>query len=162
MKRLQDAMTIAMVYNVFTEGSAIIAGGCLRDLETGRDPKDVDILIEWESKADYREAEIMADRLGYTAHHCNETYGDNEDGQLRTVYKLTKAGKKPIDLIFLNCPVMERIENFPCNAAMVWLDKGIIRSNASYGRFMNSGKLEFYDTCLPKYKAKLLSYYPQG
>ena len=157
---LKDAKTIAMVYNVFKKDSAVIAGGCLRDIDTGREPKDIDILIEYESDADYREASMLANRLGYKLKE-NNTYGPEGENQLRFVIKMVHETKKPIDLIFLNCPVQERIDNFPCNASQVWLYKGTVCSTEEYDQFLITNKLEFYKSATKEYKERMLNYYPQ-
>lgn len=156
---LKDAKTIAMVYNVFAHDSARIAGGCLRDLYCGKPVKDVDILVEWESQADYRELEIMADRLGYTWRNYQEEYGCHEDGQLRSVYTLTKDGHLPIDIIFLNCSVQERIEQFPVNASMIWLEGDRLVTHEKFDSFYASGELEFTDTAPEEYIRRISDKY---
>lgn len=158
---MKDAQIIASVFNTFQEGSALIAGGYIRDLVLGRKPKDIDILVHWQDANDDREIEILANRLGYSILNCAEGYGQSETDNLRCVYKLTKIGELPIDVIFLNCTPMERIKNFPCNASMVWTDGTSVRHLPSFEQFRNTGVLEFYETCTEEYAARMHTYFPK-
>lgn len=166
-KHVKDAKLITSIFNTFKEGSAIIAGGYPRDLQLGREPRDIDILIEWESELDYDELRILADRLGYVVHDHSARYGDDEHGQMRCVMTLEPMFDKDhfaegvmIDVIFLNCPVFERIDNFPCNLSKVWLvgDK-VIES----GHFTDGNRckvMKFSVDCPAKYVERMKSYFP--
>lgn len=127
-KHIKDAKLITSIFNTFKEGSAIIAGGYPHDLQLGREPKDIDILVEWESKLDYNELAVLADRLGYSCRDYSDRYSDDVDGQLRRVVSLIPKLERGqfeenvvIDVIFLNCPVFERISKFPCTLSEAWL-----------------------------------------
>ena len=122
---LKDAQTIAMVVNVFKEDSAAIAGGCLRDMDTDRSPRDIDIIIEFEGPQDYAEVRILADRLGYFIQH-DTVYEANSfhSEQVVSVIKLIHKDKRavPIDVIFYKCTVEEAVREFSCNASKVYID----------------------------------------
>ena len=160
MNRLKDAMTIAMVYNVFKEGSARIAGGCLRDLKLGREPKDIDILIEYGNSKDYDEAHLLAERLGYSVENCSDGYEDTDDTNLRHVYKLTKVNKLPIDLIFLNCTVKEQIERFPCSLTEIWLEGHWINTTKEFGTSLQNQTLIFREDTPEEYRQRMIGYFP--
>lgn len=168
-KHVKDAKLITSIFNTFKEGSAIIAGGYPRDLQLGREPKDIDILVEWENKLDYDELTILADRLGYLCRDYSDRYDDHEDEQLRRVVSLIPKVEQgqfdevvAIDVIFLNCTVFERIYNFPCTISEVWLvGDGVAFSNA-FCRAVTKKVLYFrhnsaeYD----EYEARMKSYFP--
>lgn len=162
---LRDAKRIVGVFNVFDKGCAAIAGGCIRDIDTHRTPKDIDIIIHYQDVRDYRELEIQARFLGYECHYHGEGSGraniDNDDDPIRNVITLRKEGKLPIDVIFMDCPVEQAVENFPCNAVMVWLEGNTPKSLPQYDEFIKTTKLVFYKRATDEYKARLNSYYPQ-
>lgn len=161
MNRLKDAMTIAMVYNVFVEGSACIAGGCLRDMAIGsKEPKDIDLLIEWEGKVDYDELYIMADRLGYAVMFHGEDYGDMEDQNLRTVFTLTKEGELPIDVLFLNCSTDTYIENFSCGISKIWLLGKTLCKHADFRHAISNEVLQFTGNVSESYRERMIRYFP--
>ena len=169
-KHIKDAKLITSIFNTFKEGSAIIAGGYPRDLQLGREPKDIDILVEWESKLDYDELRILADRLGYVVHDHSERYGDDEHGQMRCVMTLEPmfdedhfAEGVMIDVIFLNCPVFERISKLPCTLSEAWLtESGDVNFSCDFSVAVLNKVLYFrhsnaeYD----EYEARMKSYFP--
>lgn len=168
-KYVKDAKLITSIFNTFKEGSAIIAGGYPRDLQLGREPKDIDILVEWESKLDYDELTILADRLGYTCRDYSDRYDDHEDGQLRRVVSLIPTfelgqseARVVIDVIFLNCPVFERIYNFPCTISEVWLVGDGVAFSSAFCSAITEKVLCFrhnsaeYD----EYEERIKSYFP--
>lgn len=167
-KHVKDAKLITSIFNTFKEGSAIIAGGYPRDLQLGRTPKDIDILVEWESKLDYDELTILADRLGYLCRGYSDRYDDHEDEQLRRVVSLIPKVEQgqfdevvAIDVIFLNCPVFERIYNFPCTLSEAWLEGDKVECSSAFNKAVCSKVLYFrhnsaeYD----EYEARMKSYF---
>lgn len=167
-KHVKDAKLITSIFNTFKEGSAIIAGGYPRDLQLGREPKDIDILVEWESKLDYDELRILADRLGYVVHDHTERYGDDEHGQMRCVMTLEPifdvdhfADGVMIDVIFLNCPVRERINNFPCTLSEAWLTTGGgVACSYEFHKAVLNKVMKFSVDCPAKYIERMKSYFP--
>jgi hypothetical protein len=134
---LRDAQRIVDVFNAFVGREvATIAGGCVRDYITGiKQPKDIDVIIEYTDYSDYAEIIILAKRLGYHVHDCSAT--GYEDNQIKRVFTLTcmpipfsntgkveNGHKLPIDVIFVSCTVEERIENFTCNISQVCIREG--------------------------------------
>jgi hypothetical protein len=157
----KDAKTIAMVFNTFVPNSALIAGGSIRDLLTERDPKDIDILVQWFDERDDQELLILADRLGYDTVDCSGTYDVQDIGDLRKVVKLTKDGEMPIDVIFLNCTPKERVKAFPCTASEVWLNGDTIESTSAFNEFVESRVLLFKYNASKEYINRMVHYYPQ-
>lgn len=169
-KHIKDAKLITSIFNTFKEGSAIIAGGYPRDLQLGREPKDIDILVEWTSKLDYDELTILADRLGYSCRDYSDRYDDHEDDQLRRVVSLIPKWERGqfeenvvIDVIFLNCPVFERISKFPCTLSEIWLTaNGDVEFSYDFSVAVLKKVLHFrYNSAeYDEYEARMKSYFP--
>mgnify|MGYP003639027448 FL=1 len=162
---LKDAKTIVMVFNVFNKECAAIAGGCLRDLETGREPRDIDIIVQYEDPRDFAEAQIQARFLGYTATvfqmHAEYPLEGICGAAVMGIAKLEHPTKLPIDIIFRDGPIRQVIEDFPCNAVKVYMVEDDIVQTPEYQEFLDTGKLTFHKGAPEAYKEKLLSYYPQ-
>ncbi|AUR95258.1 nucleotidyltransferase [Vibrio phage 1.204.O._10N.222.46.F12] len=162
---IKAAKFICSIFNTFKPGSAVIAGGYVRDLVTGRSPKDIDILVEFGSTADYAEVGILADRLGYTVQDhsfgSSGNYEDDEDSELRRVITLHKPNELTIDILFLNVTCMERIDNFPCNASMFWLDGDDIRKTDQAKEWLATNKLQFYKLATTAYIQRMENYFPE-
>lgn len=162
LQHIKDAQLITSIFNIYKEGSACIAGGYLRDVYIGREPKDIDILVQYESDADYKEVEILADRLGYDLKDYSDQYGSvDTEGQLRNVFTLMKYDKPCIDIIFLNCTVQERIENFPCSISKIWLDGSKLVLHKEFEETIDIQTMTFRSDVTPEYEARLRGYFPQ-
>lgn len=166
-KHIKDAKLITSIFNTFKEGSAIIAGGYPRDLQLGREPRDIDILVEWESKLDYDELTILADSLGYSCRDYSNRYSDDIGGQLRRVVSLIPKLERGqfeenvvIDVIFLNCPVFERIDNFPSNLSKVWLVENTVIESGHFTDGKRCKVLKFSGDCPEEYITRMRSYFP--
>lgn len=169
-KHIKDAKLITSIFNTFKEGSAIIAGGYPRDLQLGRTPKDIDILVEWESKLDYDELTILADRLGYLCRDYSDRYADNVDDRLRRVVSLIPKLERGqfeenvvIDVLFLNCPVFEGISKFPCTLSEIWLTAhGDVEFSYAFSIAVLKKVLYFRNTgCeYTEYEERMKSYFP--
>lgn len=164
MDNFRDAKIISGMFNTFTQGSSIIAGGYLRDNHLGRLPKDIDILVEWESKADYNEAYILADRLGYVVKDYSEGYGYQEDTDLRCVFKLVSNdlwdGRLPIDIIFTNVPVLTRVKNFPVTLSQIWYDGTQVHRSEAFDKAVATKTLCFGEQVKEDYYNRMMSYFP--
>ena len=153
---------ISDVFNLFKVDSSIVAGGYLRDLDLGRTPKDVDVLVEYESDSDYGEVAIQARVHGYSVKMVGNVYDTTSDNELRRIFKLEKVGELPIDVIFLNIPVMDRVADFPCNLSQIYRNScGTVMKTPAYECGVRD-KTVIYNllTLRPNYEAKLRSYFP--
>lgn len=162
MSSYKDACLISDVYNLFSPGSSIVAGGYLRDLDLGRQPKDVDVLIEYADMRDTKEAEIQARTLGYNIKRVTNVYRVAEDGDLHTILKLEKGGELSIDLIFLNIPVLQRVEEFPCNLCKIYRKEGgeVVRC-PDYLEGIANKRIVYYQPSLQtSYLRKMKEYFP--
>jgi hypothetical protein len=160
--QMKDALLISNTYNLFTPNSSVIAGGFLRDWDLGRTPKDIDVLIEYQDKTCISEALLLADRLGYTVIDHGEMYPEDGSQNLRLVLRLEKEGHLSIDLIFLNCSVMARIEEFSCALSQIWWDNtlGVVCRKSTYNFSYRNKKLVFSSTLTQEYKERMISYFP--
>ena len=162
--QLKDAKLIVSIFNTFVPNCAAIAGGYIRDVETGREPRDIDIIVEFEDQRDFAEATLLADRLGYSSqvyHACAEYPNTARTGASVGVVKLHKHNQLDIDIIFKSVSVKRAIEDFPCNAVKVYLDGDTTITTEEYREFCKTRKLIFHPDAPQAYKDKLISYYPQ-
>ncbi len=164
LKVFTDARNITSIFNTFNEGHALIAGGAVRDIILKRVPKDIDILIHRVDDTCYREIEILADRMGYSwklALDCGYIPPDTSEDPLLCVYKLTKEGFTDIDVIFLDCPPMERVYQFPCNLSQIYLrGRKVIETCAFLGAVASRTIIYNTDTVRPNYLSKMKDYFP--
>ena len=162
MNSYEAACLISDVYNLFVPGSSIVAGGYLRDLDLGRQPKDVDVLIEFDGDLDFKEAAIQARTLGYSIRFLTRVYGVSSDGDLHTIIQLEKEGELKIDLIFLNIPVLRRVEEFPCNLCKIYRDSsGEVVRCPDYVEGITNKRVIYYQPSLrPVYYMKMQEYFP--
>jgi hypothetical protein len=153
---------ISDIFNVYKEGSSYIAGGYLRDMDLGREPKDVDVLVEYGSDKDLEEGIRLADRFGYTCERVGGNYGEiGKD--LHTVFALEKPGELKIDLVFLNVPCLPRIHDFPCNLCQIYRIglTGIIAKSEEYEEGVASKMIVYNpDQIRENYYNKMLRYFP--
>lgn len=169
MSVFKDANFIVSIFNVFSEGSAVIAGGAVRDMQVGRTPKDVDIIIRYEDDKDIAEGRILADRLGYSVTRYNHyVYNPDTDYQLESnpsseflhcVLKL-ESGDKEIDLIFVKTDPIEHIKKFPANSSMVWLDNGEVKYLPPFNDFMLSNTIYVLNP-YEEYAERMSKYFPE-
>lgn len=166
MVRLQAGMgsynvakTICGVFNGLRKGSSIIAGGYLRDLDLGRKPKDVDLIIEYEGEEDLALAEKFGKAFGYTSTVKGKGYIDRE---VKCVLAFEKDGEVKIDVIFLTVPVMERLAIFPCNICKIWTDQtGLVEATPEYSKgILNKEIIYNRGTAREKYIDKMHEYFP--
>lgn len=160
MQRLKDAKLIVSIFNTFVPNCACIVGGFLRDIELGREPKDIDILIEYNGEADYREVAILADRLGYSLRDHSANYAVDEVYSLRNVYTLTKDGCLNIDVIFINNTIAERIKEFPCGLSQIWLEGHWIKRTDKFNYGYRNKILQFTEDAPNEYVQRMQEYFP--
>ena len=162
MNSYEVGCLISDVFNLSREGKSLVAGGYLRDIDLGREPKDVDVLIEYEDDLDLKEAEIQARFHGYDISRVGGNYGEiGKD--LHRVFKLRKEGELKIDLVFLNQPVLTRFYDFPCNMCMIYRhgETGEIVTSEDYD-YGKLNKMVVYNptTTRENYHKKMLEYFP--
>ncbi len=167
---LEHAKILLSALNNISVVRPLIVGGVLRDLELGRKPKDIDILVK----------DVRANNIMFTVANFCVKYGYSikdktshdpyyqDDGllsskQIKGVYELVpnfEAGI-PIDVILVNVDPLERVRLFPCNASMIYMDStGNITKTVEFEHFVFTGELHFYQTCVPQYVERMLKYFP--
>ncbi len=153
------AKTICGAFNGLREGSSIIAGGCLRDKDLGRDPHDIDLIIEYEDERDIKLAEDFGEAFGYDVTVKGKGYIDKE---VACVLAFNKKGEVPIDVIFLTVPVIERLAIFPCNICKIHTDHtGVIVRHKEYVSGIANKEIIYNEaTAREKYVAKMHDYFP--
>lgn len=165
MSSYRTACVISDFCNQVKPGSAIVAGGYLRDMELGRDPKDVDVLIHREG-ACVEDILALCEMHGYSSNNKfqrGEGYPEGDD-QLCGLIDLEKEGELKIDLVFLTVPVIERFDNFPCSLCKIYrhqVTHEIIKA-LDFVESVNSKCLIFYRrTLMEPYKRKMIEYFPE-
>lgn len=160
MNSKEVAKRIVGIFNCYKSNTATITGGYLRDLMTGREPKDIDILIRWFSELDFEEIRVLARRFGYSVEEFPSYGTDTPVPEVLAVFKLTKYGELPIDIIFTKDSLPNHISKFPCSASQVWFEEGYIKSTDSFNHFLDSKVLIFTKYASEEYKERIMSYYP--
>lgn len=96
--------------------SAVLAGGCLRDLDNGRDVKDLDVFIRAETEGEARQAiDGLRDAGIAVSFEQNEHNCYPEDQNLEVVLVAeceTPATDFPVQFIFTNWPTDRIVERF--------------------------------------------------
>jgi hypothetical protein len=162
---IEAAKVIANIFNIFVPNSAAIAGGYVRDTVSGlKEPKDIDILVQFTGKSDFEELDILARRLGYEVFWHGKNYGGSYSatdttGDIEKVARLTKRGEMDIDVIFVRCTVQQRIDDFPCNASKFWLDGDTVKARPEAEQWLKDGRLEFYLSATKEYKERMYNYF---
>ena len=149
---------------------AVIAGGALRDSVTGKPVKDIDIIIHGDEKTDYFGYLSKLEGIKTVVNKSTEnssynSYSGYGSGDIIVVFGLTFEDPDllPIDIIVHGSSVGERIRTFPCNAAMIWLNRRGTSINArdEFELFSTQKELHLYPTANQKYKDKILLKYPE-
>ena len=166
----QFGLTLCQMFNTIRPNTAIIAGGFLRDLETGRQPKDVDVFIECDSDYGVSMVETYAELAGCVVkrHEGSSKSFKQEDPNnenVKEVLTLESTDKLSVDVIFLKTPVRDRVKIFPCNASMLYFDPelgelGEVVRTPKFKEFLKNSVLKFYDTAKILYIRRLSGYYP--
>ncbi len=166
--QLYGARQIVRIFNTFSEGSARISGGYLRDLLTLREPKDIDILVQYTSVRDLQELRMLTHRCGFTLKSTHRTYHDysNDCGAPNDLVGVVKLQHKmtdlTIDVIFARATPAERIAIFPANSSRVWLEDNRLCYSDDFKQFLVDRELVFTDDAPQEYVDRLRAYYPQN
>lgn len=164
----QDAMKIVRTFNFFAGKSvAAVTGGCIRSVLTGKTVKDIDIVIQMTDK-DVEEAYVLAARMGYiVVVHQSGAYESTDT--LVDVMKLHKPNAEPIELLFINCSIEERIAAHSANCSNVWIeldrhDVPHLHTLPDFSKFLRERTIQHYINS-PQYselyKRRLEQYYPE-
>ncbi len=165
--QLFAAKVIAAIFNTYNPDSARICGGYLRDVLTGREPKDIDVIVQHTDSSDVREIRILADRLGCKVTDTHSSYGEYSDdcgacGDFVGVVKLHhEKTNMAIDVILTKPTPAERIEIFPANSSRVWLEGDKLCYTDDFAQFVEDHKLVFTDNAPQGYIDRMNKYYPQ-
>jgi hypothetical protein len=170
MSTIGDAKVITSIYNIFVEDSAKIAGGYVRDTLLGRDPKDVDIIVEFQDERDIKEAYILANRLGYDVYDYGDCYVSQQEAEHNDdVVKVLQLSKQPnrfetitkIDIVFVQTTVMGHIESFQCSLSKAWLQGNVMRRHEDFHASVENKTLYFTKTATREYVERMISYFPE-
>lgn len=141
---LLDAMdVVAILSNGFPQQRAIITGGFVRDILSGVQPKDIDIVaLPMPIDIQYRLDEFMAEQ-GYTHDYHTMSSGHILPTGVEGILTFTKEGALTIDIVVVN-DIAQRLYMTTCNAAKVYInDKLEVYGTDSFVDFLN-GTLMFY------------------
>lgn len=157
-----NAQFICSAFNLFAGRTvAVVAGGCIRSVMTGKPVKDIDIVIERTYK-DEEELRILADRLGYQVRYLSDpAYA--ECLTCVVVLQLLKQGKLPIEVIMVDCSIEDRIKAHSASCSNVWLDGNTLKYTHDYVEFIQNKVIKHY-TESPQfsddYLRRMVEYYP--
>ena len=160
MNTYETAQRIVGIFNVFLDGSAALAGGCVRDRVLGIEPKDYDVFIEYTDKNDLKELNILADRMGWNIDTETTEYEEDTTGRVKMIVALTKLGYQKIDIIFTNWTLRNCIEAFPSSISQAWEVGGVVNTTPAFDRTIETNTIVFTNGKECKHVQKVLDYFP--